>query len=97
MGLYDMFVPRPHQVEETRSALEAAQDPTKDNGPIHRVVRMLVDIGLEGRGPIRSADQIAAKALHKQGTTRRGARGRRARGDARRRRSAASSPVSVAS
>jgi len=69
MGLYDMFVPRPHQVEETRSALEAAQDPAKDNGPIHRVIRMLVDIGLEGRGPIRSADQIAAKALHKQGTT----------------------------
>ena len=58
MGLYDMFVPRPHQVEETRSALDAAQDPTKDNGPVHRVVRMLVDIGLEGRGPIRSADQI---------------------------------------
>ena len=69
MGLYDIFVPQPHQIDETRSALDAAQDPTKDNGPIHRVVRMLVDIGLEGRGPIRSADQIAAKALHKQGTT----------------------------
>jgi hypothetical protein len=69
MGLYDMFVPQPHQIDETRSAIDAAQDPTKDNGPIHRVIRMLVDIGLEGRGPIRSADQIAAKALHKQGTT----------------------------
>lgn len=69
MGLFDVFRPRRDQIEETRSALEAARDPEKDDGPIHRVIEMLVDIGLDGRGPIRSADQIAKKALHEQGST----------------------------
>ncbi|WP_457206861.1 EcsC family protein [Nocardioides sp. P5_C9_2] len=69
MGLFDLFTPKREQVEETRSALEAAQDPSKDSGPIHRVIDMLLDIGLDGRGPIRSASQIADKALRKEGST----------------------------
>jgi EcsC protein family len=69
MGLFDVFRPRRDQIEDTRSALDAAQDPTQDDGPVHRVVTMLVDIGLEGRGPIRSADQIAQKALREEGST----------------------------
>lgn len=69
MGLFDLFTPKREQVEETRSALEAAQDPSKDAGPIHRVIDMLLDIGLDGRGPVRSASQIADKALAKEGST----------------------------
>lgn len=69
MDLFDVFRPRRDQIDETRSALEAAQDPRKDDGPIHRVIAMLVDIGLDGRGPIRSADQLAARALREEGST----------------------------
>ena len=69
MDLFDVFRPRRDQIDETRSALEAAQDPRKDDGPIHRVIGMLVDIGLDGRGPIRSADQLAARALREEGST----------------------------
>lgn len=68
MGLFDLFTPQREQVEETRSALEAAQDPSKDSGPIHRVIDMLLDIGLDGRGPVRSASQIADKALREEGS-----------------------------
>ena len=69
MDLFDVFRPRRDQIDETRSALDAAQDPRKDDGPIHRVIGMLVDIGLDGRGPIRSADQLAARALREEGST----------------------------
>lgn len=68
MGLFDVFRPRRDQIKETRSALDAAQDPTQDEGPIHRVIGMLVDIGLDGRGPIRSSGHIAAKALREEGS-----------------------------
>ncbi len=68
MGLFDVFSPQREQIEETRSALQAAHDPQADDGPIHRVIGMLLDIGLDGRGPIRSASQVADKALREKGS-----------------------------
>ncbi len=66
MGLIDLFKPQREQVKETRSALEAANDATVDDGAasqaIHKVVTMLLDIGLDGRGPIKSAGQVASAA-----------------------------------
>ena len=66
MGLIDFFKPKRQQIKETRSALEAANDPTVDDGAasqaIGKVVTMLLDIGLDGRGPIKSAAQIASAA-----------------------------------
>lgn len=66
MGLIDLFKPQREQVKETRSALDAANDATVDDGAasqaINKVVTMLLDIGLDGRGPIKSAGQVASAA-----------------------------------
>ena len=63
MGLIDLFKPKREEVKQTKSALEAAQDPTTDDGAISKVVDMLLDLGLDGRGPIKSAEQVAQEAL----------------------------------
>ena len=68
MGLTDFFKPKREQVKETKSALEAANDPTVDDGPINKIVTMLLDIGLDGRGPFDSAAQIAAEARREKGS-----------------------------
>lgn len=68
MGLIDVFKPKKDEVTQTKSALEAAEDPTVDDGAINRVVTMLLDIGLDGRGPFDSATQVAEAALLEHGT-----------------------------
>lgn len=68
MGMSDLFRPKRDEVRKTRSALEAAQDPTADDGAINKVVGMLLDVGLDGRGPIDSATQIAESALREKGS-----------------------------
>ena len=72
MGLIDLFKPNREEVKETRSALEAANDETADDGAaaqaINTVVTMLLDIGLDGRGPIRSAAQVASAAKKEKGS-----------------------------
>lgn len=72
MGLIDLFIPKREEVRETRSALEAAHDETVDQGAtsqaINQLVTMLLDIGLDGRGPIRSAAQVASSAKREKGS-----------------------------
>ena len=68
MGLFDVFRADRDEIETTRSALEAAQDATRDDGSIQRVMEILFDTGLDGRGPIRSAEQVAARARRGTGT-----------------------------
>jgi hypothetical protein len=72
MGLIDLFKPSGEEVKETRSALEAANDPTVDEGAasqaINKVVTMLLDVGLDGRGPIQSAAQVASAAKREKGS-----------------------------
>lgn len=72
MGLIDLFKPKREQVKEVRSALEAANDPTADDGAasqaIGKVITMLLDIGLDGRGPIKSAAQLASAAKKDKGS-----------------------------
>lgn len=69
MGLFDFLSPSRREVRATRSALAAAsQDPTADNSAIDKVVDMLFDLGLDGRGPLRSAAQVAEKALLDRGS-----------------------------
>ena len=66
MGLIDLFTPKHDQVKATRSALDAANDPAVDEGTTNRaiskVVMMMLDIGLDGRGPIKSAVRVARQA-----------------------------------
>jgi hypothetical protein len=72
MGLIDLFKPSGEEVKETKSALEAANDPAVDDGAasqaINKVVTMLLDVGLDGRGPIRSAAQVASAAKKEHGS-----------------------------
>jgi len=72
MGLIDFFNPKRDEVKQTKSALEAANDPTIDEGTtsqaISKVVTMLLDIGLDGRGPIKSATQVANAAKKGEGS-----------------------------
>ncbi|MCY7401976.1 MAG: EcsC family protein [Nocardioides sp.] len=67
MGLFDLLKPRSAEAQETRAALDAAAEANPDPGAIDRLVEMLVDTGLEGRGPISSARELAEAALAKHG------------------------------
>jgi hypothetical protein len=67
MGLIDTLKPGRSETKKTRAALEAAGDPSPDPGAIDRLVEMLVDTGLEGRGPLKPARAVAEEALAKSG------------------------------
>lgn len=68
MGLFDLMKPKSKETEEARSALDAAGDQEPDEGAVHRLVQMLLDVGLDGRGPIDSATQVAEEALREEGS-----------------------------
>lgn len=58
------------QVQETRSALEQAQEPQDlglVGGSVTKVVANLLDTGIDGRGPFDSAAKVADAALAKHG------------------------------
>jgi hypothetical protein len=65
MGLFDLLRPGRSETEKTRAALDAAGDVDPDPSAIDRLVEMLVDTGLEGRGPLSSAREVADEALAK--------------------------------
>jgi len=66
MGLKDL-VTRDRRKPAARSALEAAGDPQPDHGAIDRLVTMLLDVGLDGRGPLDPVREVADEALRKAG------------------------------
>ena len=68
MGLFDLLKPKRDAARRTRSALEAARADTGDEGAIDRLVQMLLDVGLDGRGPIDSARTVADEALREAGS-----------------------------
>lgn len=58
------------QVQQTRSALEQAQDPQQQgafSSSVSRVVESLLDTGIDGKGPFDPAAQVADAALAKHG------------------------------
>jgi EcsC protein family len=65
MGLFDLLRPGREESQRTASALEAARDNAPDDSAIGRVVQMLMDAGLDGRGPLRPATSIADAALRR--------------------------------
>jgi len=67
MGLIDLLTPGRSETKKTRAALDAANEANPDPNAIDRLVEMLVDTGLEGRGPISSARELADVALTKHG------------------------------
>ncbi len=67
MGLKDLRIPGRAETRTTASALEAADDPRHDAGAIDRLVTMLLDVGLDGRGPLDPVREVADEALRKAG------------------------------
>ncbi|PKH42173.1 EcsC protein family protein [Nocardioides alpinus] len=67
MGLTDILKPGSAEAKKTKAALDAADDPRPDPNAIERLVEMLVDTGLEGRGPLSSVREVADEALTKSG------------------------------
>ena len=72
MGLIDFLKPKRDQVTQTRSALEAANDPAVDENAgsqaVSKMVTMLLDLGLDGRGRFDSATKIAEEARREKGS-----------------------------
>ena len=66
MGLKDLVTRGRSEPATTTSALEAS-GPQHDPGAIDRMVTMLLDVGLDGRGPLDPVREMADEALHKAG------------------------------
>lgn len=67
MGLLDMFGKK-KDIAVTRSALEEARDPRADDGgAIGDLVGRLLNIGIDGKGTMKSARAVATKALEDKG------------------------------
>jgi hypothetical protein len=62
MGLFELLRPGGRESAATASALEAARDQAPDDTAMGRVVQMLMDAGLDGRGPLRPASSLAETA-----------------------------------
>lgn len=67
MGLFDLLKPGKARVEDTRSALEQADAKNPDEGAVAKLVERILTIGLDGVGPLSSAEEFAAKSLRREG------------------------------
>lgn len=67
MALKDLLVRGRSEPRTTTSALDAANDPQPDPGAIDRLVTVLLDVGLDGRGPLPPVRGVADEALRKAG------------------------------
>src|SRR5690349_14335500 len=68
MGIKDL-IPGGSDSDESakRSALDAADDPRPEPGTVDKLVDLLVDVGLDGRGPLAPVRSVADQALRKAG------------------------------
>lgn len=67
MALKDLLIPGRAEARTTKSALDAVDDPQHDPGAVDRLVTMLLDVGLDGRGPLDPVREVADAALAKAG------------------------------
>lgn len=70
MGVFDL-IKKDQRSTPTRSALEQAQnpdDPGLVGGAAVTLVTRLLESGIDGRGPLGSAEEVAAQALAKAGS-----------------------------
>lgn len=66
MGLKDL-IPGRSDERPKKTALDAADDPRPEPGTIDRLVETLLDVGLDGRGPLDPVTSVADEALTKAG------------------------------
>ncbi|HET9499133.1 MAG TPA: hypothetical protein VFO98_02615 [Marmoricola sp.] len=73
MGLLDLLKPKKGDVRTTRSALEAArtrQPPEgKVDAAVDRLVQLLLDLGIDGAGPLDPATAVAQRARRETRST----------------------------
>jgi hypothetical protein len=67
MGLKDLVTRGRSEAATTTSALDASGHPHHDPGTVDRMVTMLLDVGLDGRGPLDPVREVADEALRKAG------------------------------
>ncbi|GAB2609025.1 EcsC family protein [Pseudactinotalea suaedae] len=63
MGMLEKFRPSRNEIVQARTALEEAREGRPDGGAIDRLVRMVMSVGIDGKGPFRSATAVAERAL----------------------------------
>ena len=69
MGLLDLFKRDNAEQEITRSALDEARDPGADSGAVTALIQRILDVGLDGMGPLKGAHKLADKAKAKKTDT----------------------------
>ena len=67
MGLKDLVRRGRSEPATTTSVLDPAGDPDADSGAIDRLVTLLLDVGLDGRGPLDPVREVADEALRRAG------------------------------
>src|SRR4051794_156946 len=65
MGWLDLLRPESKEADASASALDAARERRPDDGAISGLVQVLIDTGLDGRGPIRSSQYVTDAALRR--------------------------------
>jgi hypothetical protein len=69
VGVLDLFRSDRSVAHDDRPALEAALDRPPDTGAVSRLIHVLLNVGLDGAGPLRSATEVADRARRTTGTT----------------------------
>jgi hypothetical protein len=62
VGVLDVFRSDRSPAKGERPALEAALDGPPDTGAVARLIQVLMDVGLDGVGPLKSATEMAERA-----------------------------------
>ena len=63
MGLKDLIPGRGSDDDAKRPALAGAGDPRPEPGTVDRLLDLLVDVGIDGRGPLDPVREVADRAL----------------------------------
>ena len=62
MGIFDLLSGNKSEYYVTRSALDEAQDEEVSRGAVYKMVQNILDHGLDGKGPVKSAVEVAEDA-----------------------------------
>lgn len=62
MGIFDLLSGNKSEYYVTRSALDEAQDDDDDRGAVYKLVQSILDHGLDGKGPVKAATEVAEEA-----------------------------------
>lgn len=67
MGLFDLFTKNNKPAAQKRSVLDEARDSNRSNDMVSNLVSQLIAFGIDGRGPLKPAKDVAEAALRSAG------------------------------